>query len=89
MITTTTCGCSIDYIGSKEDLIAAGIVTADQFPTGKQHRLAKFRAYPPGRAKNAAGGLEWVVFRNPDGFTVRYEHSYLEFSPYSEREQVF
>ncbi len=50
----------------KEDLIAAGIASADQFPTGKRDRPAKFRAYEAGKAKNAAGYLGLDVYSELD-----------------------
>ena len=70
------------YTGTRQALIAAGLVTAGQLPAKGKNRLAKYRGYPAGKAKNNGGGLEWVVHRDSKGFAISYTNRYLDFWPH-------
>ncbi len=87
MIIAVTYTKTTEYRGTREALIAAGIATSDQFPSGAQHRIAKFRGHEPGTACD--GLLEWTAYRTESGFVVMYSHSYLGIDLYAERVQVF
>lgn len=78
---TTRFGCEVSYEGTREDLISCGLATDNMFPVLRQQVRTKRQGYPAGKAKNAAGRVEWVVYREKGGrFTVMYTNEYLELS---------